>query len=260
MQADTGVKPYHKQTMKPLILTAFFSLPLIPVCSLAADISLGAAGFSSISPYAMNKNDRSVWPVLNYDDDTWYIQGDDAGRYLVNDDRNELKLKVFYFDQSFTSSHGNNAALRRLHDRRSTAMAGISYQRTTFLGAFHFQAAGDILNNSQGVTANVSYLNLMKWGMLSMIPEIGVDGANAQQSRYYYGISLMEARRSGLNRYRPSANITPYVSLTADYRFTPRWDTYATARGNFLPSEVSDSPIVNRDRTYAFSVGINYNF
>ncbi|TKI04482.1 MipA/OmpV family protein [Martelella alba] len=246
--------------MKFLTRLLLCLLALLPLYGMAADISLGAAGFASVSPYAVTRGDRSVWPVLNYDDDHWYIQGDDAGRYLINDDRNELKLKVFYFDQSFKASRGNNAALRRLNDRRATAMAGMSYQRTTFLGAFHIQVAGDILNNSQGITANIAYLNLMKWGMLTMIPEIGLDGANAQQSRYYYGISSAESRRSGLDTYRPSANATPYISLTADYQFTPLWDTYASARSNFLPAEVRNSPMVNRNRTYAFSVGINYNF
>ncbi|WP_213993580.1 MipA/OmpV family protein [Sodalis sp. dw_96] len=233
---------------------------LAPIYGQAADIALGAGGFLSTSPYKVNRDDYSIWPVVNYDDDTWYIQGDDAGRYLINDDVNELKLKVFYLDQQYKARRGSDAAMRRLSDRRSTVMSGISYQRTTPIGAIHVQLAGDILNNSQGVLANISYLNQVQLGMLTVIPELGVDGANGQQTRYYYGVSSMESRRSGLSEYRPSANITPYVSLTADYKFSPQWDTYASARGNFLPSEVRDSPMVDRDETYAFSVGINYNF
>ncbi|WP_413742021.1 MipA/OmpV family protein [Sodalis sp. RH15] len=237
-----------------------FLVLLAPVYGWAADIALGIGGFLTTSPYKVDRDDHSVWPVINYDDDTWYIQGDDAGRYLMNDDANELKLKAFFLDQEYKSSRGSTTAMRRLNDRRSTVMSGISYQRTTPIGAVHVQLAGDILNNSQGVLANISYLNQVRLGMLTVIPEFGVDGANGQQTRYYYGVSSMEARRSGLSEYRPSANITPYVSLTADYKLTERWDTYASARGNFLPSTVRDSPMVDGDEIYAFSLGINYNF
>ncbi len=250
----------HNLTMKSPIHTAILFSFLAPTYSQAADIALGVGGFLSTSPYKVNKDDRSVWPVINYDDDTWYIQGDDAGRYLINDDVNEMKIKAFYFDQEYKSRRGSNAAMRRLNDRRATVMSGISYQRTTPLGAVHVQLAGDILNRSQGVMVNISYLNLVQLGMLSMIPEIGIDGANGQQTRYYYGVSSMESRRSGLSEYRPSANVTPYVSLTADYKLSARWDTYASARGNILPAAVRDSPMVARNETYAFSLGINYNF
>jgi len=246
--------------MKSPTHIAIIFVLLAPASSQAADIALGAAGFLTTSPYKVSRNDRSVWPVINYDDNTWYYQGDDAGRYLINDDVNELKLKVFYLDQDYKARRGTTAAMRRLSNRQSTVMSGISYQRTTPLGAFHVQVAGDILNNSQGVMTNVAYLNLVQLGIVSVVPEIGVDGANAQQTRYYYGVSSQESRRSGLNEYRPSANITPYVSLTAAYKLSAKWDTYASARGNFLPSTVRDSPMVTREETYLFSLGINYNF
>ncbi|XBS69783.1 MipA/OmpV family protein [Acerihabitans sp. KWT182] len=246
--------------MKSPTHTTLFLVLLAPLYSHATDFSLGAGGFLSTSPYKVNKGDRSVWPVINYDDDTWYIQGDDAGRYLMNDDVNEMKLKVFYFDQDYKPRRGSDAAMRQLDSRHYTVMSGVSYQRTTPIGAFHFQLAADALDRSKGVTANIAYLNMVQLGMLSMIPELGMDGANGQQTRYYYGVSSIESRRSGLSEYRPSANITPYVSLTADYKLSARWDTYASARGNFLPSTVRNSPMVDRNQTYAFSLGVNYNF
>lgn len=246
--------------MKLHISTAIVLLSLSPTYSMATDFALGAGGFLSTSPYNAKKDDYSLWPVINYDDDTWYIQGDDAGRYLINDDVNELKIKAFYYDLSYKSKHGRGEAMRSLNNRESTVMSGMSYQRTTFLGAFHVQLAGDVLNNSQGVMANFSYLNSVQLGLMSLIPEIGVNWANAQQTRYYYGISAQESRRSGLNQYDPSANVTPYVALTADYKLTSHWDTYASARTDFLPATVRNSPMVGQNETYAFSVGINYAF
>ncbi len=250
----------HNPAMK-LLTGSFLVLVLcVPVCGAAADFSLGLGGFLTTSPYHAQRDDDSIWPVINYDNDTWYIQGDEVGGYLLNDDINELKVKAYYFDQGYQPKHGHGRAMRHLDQRRTTVMSGISYQYTGAYGAIHTQVAADTRNRSQGAMANLAYLNLVQWDKLSLIPELGVDWANGQQTRYYYGVSSGESTRTGLAAYRPSANLTPYLSMMTVYNVTPQWDTYASVRGNFLPATVRDSPMVQEDRTYAFSVGVNYNF
>jgi len=246
--------------MKLRIYSFLISMLFVPFCRATADISLGLGGFLTTSPYHAKRDDYSVWPVFNYDNDSWYVQGDEVGGYLLNDATNELKVKAYYFDQGYKPKDGHGRAMRHLDKRHATVMSGVSYQYTTAFGAIHTQIAADTRNRSRGVVANLAYLNLVQLDKLSLIPEAGVDWANGQQTRYYYGISQDESARSGLPRYRPTANATPYLSLMTVYNVTAHWNTYASARVNFLASTVRDSPMVNQDRTEAFSVGVNYNF
>lgn len=226
----------------------------------AADISLGINAAISSSPYKAKHMDHQVLPTFSYDNDVWYIENAEAGYYAINDDINELKLKVYYDDRSYDPGDGHGAVMRSLNDRRSTMMAGASYQYTTPVGAFHVQLAADTLNHSKGVTGNFSYLSMLRYHSLTVVPEIGADWANAQQNRYYYGISSEEARRAGTDTSRPGSGFTPYLSLTLDYQFTRNWETYASARIDRLSSSVRKSPMVEHGKNHTFNVGAKYNF
>lgn len=223
------------------------------------DFSLGIAGNLDVTPYKTKQHKYSVLPVINYDDDTWYFQGSEGGVYLMNNDSNELKLKAFYDDREFDpkDSHG---ALRRLHSRHATMMAGASYQRITPIGAIHVQLAADTLNNSKGLTGNLAWLYQYQHQGWTLVPEIGVDWANAQQNRYYYGVTKKETRRSGIKSYRPNQSFTPYAGLTVDYAFGTHWDSYINGRGDWLASTQRNSPMVGHDYGWSLTWGVNYNF
>jgi outer membrane scaffolding protein for murein synthesis (MipA/OmpV family) len=48
--------------------------------------------------------------------------------------------------------------------------------------------------------------------------------------------------------------------LAAEYKFTQYWEGYIESRYNFLSKTVRHSPMVDRDGTYNFVIGLNYNF
>ncbi|BDH44393.1 MltA-interacting protein [Salmonella enterica subsp. enterica serovar Choleraesuis] len=224
------------------------------------DFSLGVAGGVNVTPYKSKLHKYSVVPVINYDDKTWFLHGNEGGLYLMNDDVNELKLKAFYDDSEYVPNDAHGA-YRHLHSRHSTMMAGASYQRITPIGAIHFQLAADTLNHSKGLTGNLAWLYEYDNGGWTVVPEVGMDWANAQQNRYYYGVTDKEMRRTGIKSYRPGASVTPYMSLTADYAFsgTP-WDTYLNGRTDWLAATQRDSPMVGHDYGWSLTWGINYNF
>lgn len=237
---------------------------LFPSVASADDFSLGIYNSLSITPYRtknVKRIDYSVYPLVNYDNDIVYIDGNEAGYYLLNDDDNELKLSAYYDNSSYDSSDGRSKMLRRLNDRHSTVLAGMSYQRTTPIGAIHTQLSADILNNSKGVVGNLAYIYMWQKQGLTLVPELGIDWENAQQHRYYYGVTEKEARRTeGAKIYRPTSGITPYISFTTDYAFTKNWESYINTRIDILPTTIRNSPMVNKHAIYTFAFGIKYNF
>ena len=233
---------------------------LTPFCADSVDITLGINAAISSSPYKAKRMCHQVLPTFSYDNDVWYIENAEAGYYAINDDTNELKLKVYYDDQSYDSDDGHDAVMRSLNDRRRTTMGGASFKYTTPMGAFNIELVADMLNHSKGVTANFSYLSMLRYHSFTIVPEIGADWANAQQNRYYYGISSEEARRVEIDTSRPGSGFTPYLSLTLDYQFTRNWETYAAVRIERLSYSISNSPMVERGENYIFNMGVKYNF
>jgi outer membrane protein len=77
---------------------------------------------------------------------------------------------------------------------------------------------------------------------------------------YYYGVSRKEARRSGLNSYDADDGWSPYLELTASYKFAADWNVYATGRYHRLSDEVKDSPMVDKSWTGLMSMGVTYSF
>lgn len=224
------------------------------------DISIGIIGSMDTSPYHAQTHDYSVMPLFAYDNDSEYIEGAEVGYYVINDDRQELRLKAYYDDTAYHNSDGHSDAMRGLQNRKATMMAGVSYQFTTAIGAFHSQLAADTLNHSNGLTANASWLNQLNVSRLILSGELGSDWANGKQTRYYYGISDAESRRSGLSRYHPKATFIPYINLTAQYPLAEHWQSFIALRSNFLSATVRHSPMVNQQQTYSLSSGLSYDF
>ena len=87
-----------------------------------------------------------------------------------------------------------------------------------------------------------------------------MDFSNAQNTRYYYGVSEKESARTGLAAWRPQGSIVPYAQLAMNYAWTPLWNTWAQFTQRFYPSTISDSPMVNKNNLRELTVGVSYTF
>lgn len=101
---------------------------------------------------------------------------------------------------------------------------------------------------------------MKQWGGLTLAPMVGVDWNNGQQNRYYYSVSDDEARRTGLDVWRPHASTIPFVSLAANYDWQNNWNGWAEITGRLYSSTITDSPMVNKDAIAELTVGVSYSF
>ncbi|NUU64551.1 MipA/OmpV family protein [Enterobacteriaceae bacterium BIT-l23] len=235
-------------------------LMLVSVSGEGADFSLGLQGGSYGTAYKTRHADYWVLPYIGYDGETWYIDGTEAGYNIVKNDSHLLRAKVYYYTTEYRSRDGRNRAMRSLSSRHSTMMAGLSYQYTTPWGAFSTTVGGDTLDNSNGMTINAAWIAMKQWGGFTLVPEVGVDWSNAQNTRYYYGISHQESARSGLKAWRPHDSYVPYLQLAMNYAWTPRWNTWGEITGRFYPSTIRNSPMVNKNGVVELTIGASYTF
>ncbi len=113
-------------------------------------------------------------------------------------------------------------------------IAGVTWSHHTPLGFLRVSFAGDALDNSHGNVGDVAWLYRYVNGGLMLTPGVGVVWSSRKQNDDYYGVSRYESLRSGLLRYEPGSSVTPYLELSANYRF----EGAGSVRFSALPSSV----------------------
>lgn len=237
-------------------------LTAITATSALADnkFSLGAGVGVLETPY--KDYDRKVVPVpvITYEGDDFWFRGLGGGYYLWNDESDKLSVTAYYSPFEFKPKDSDNWQLRQLDKRKATLMAGLSYVHNTQYGFLRTSLAGDTLDNSNGISWDLAWLYRYTNGGLTLTPGIGVEWSSENMNEYYYGVSGKESRRSGLDRYDPDSDWSPYLELSASYKLSDDWSVYGVGRYTHLSSEVKDSPMVDKSWAGALSAGVTYSF
>ena len=221
-----------------------------------ASLSIGANYSVDFQSYKGQRTYQSVLPTAFFDNDKVYIEGDEAGVYLLNDDQNQLRLNVDYDGNSYDPT----GELSGLDRRKWSVMAGGSYMRITPFGGLKAQVGTDVLSRSKGTVATASYvaeINKDKW---SFYPEIGLQWNDAKYNQYYYGVSDAEAHRTGMSAYTPKSSVNPYMSIAANYDLSNHWSVFGTLNVNYLSNQQTNSPLIVQHADFNPSIGIKYNF
>ncbi|WP_228147130.1 MipA/OmpV family protein [Acinetobacter sp. ANC 3832] len=220
-------------------------------------LTIGADYSVDFQPYKGGKSyQQSILPTIFFDNKKIYAEGDEAGVYLLNDEKNQLRLNAYY-DGTYYSPSGE---LSQLDQRKWSVMAGASYMRTTPYGALKAQIGTDVLARSKGTVATVSYLAEIKKDAWSFYPEMGLQWNDANYNQYYYGVSSAESTRTGIQAYQPSQSIHPYANLTANYQISKHWNAFAEMEFNYLSKQQSNSPMIEKHTDFSPSIGFDYKF
>lgn len=78
-------------------------------------------------------------------------------------------------------------------------------------------------------------------------------------SGFIWGVSASEAR-PGRPAYAPGDVIIPFAAANAFVPLNENWTLIGTIRADILPSEVSDSPIIDQDNILSVILGVTYSF
>lgn len=160
----------------------------------------------------------------------------------------------------FDPEDNDDAAMSQLDERKSSAMLGGAYYRHESWGSLKFAVAADAMDESGGVAGELSYFRPFRMERLTLTPSVGVLYYDESFNDYYYGVSAQESRRSGLQQYSADASVTPYVGLAAKYQLTQNLYLNASAVYTALPDEVKNSPMIDRDDSFALMTGLSWRF
>lgn len=247
---------------KKIVISLAIIAGLSTPTAFAGEWSIGGSVLSQVTPYngAKSKDYLLPVPLVNYQSENFYFATLAAGYYLWNSPKDQLSVDVHYYPQAFKPSDSDDEQMKKLNRRRDTVMGGFTYKHHESWGSLRGIISGDLLGKSNGIIADAAYLYPFELGNWSLQPGIGAVWENKKQNRYAYGISQGESQRSGLAEYRPNDSWRPYVEISANYKFAENWDFFAMGRVDRLPSEVKDSPMVNKSVTAILWTGVTYTF
>jgi Outer membrane protein V len=227
-----------------------------------AELSLGLVYSTGTSPYRDYDRQWAVIPMVDFENDRFYVRDLSAGLKFYNSE--DLKLAVFfgYDPTNFDGSDSGDRRLKRLDSRHEGLMAGVDAQWTSPVGHFSLSLSGDISGHSQGLLGRLAYLYSLDFGTVEFVPQVGSYWASGAYNDYYYGVSRKEARKSGLAAYEAGAAFSPFLGLTIDVVLDPEehWEIFCYGEAVSLPSAVKNSPMVGRSSTSSLTTGLTYTF
>lgn len=237
-------------------------LLMVSTASQAGKWSIGTSILMQSTPYkgVKTKDYITPLPVINYEGESLYFHTLTAGYYVWKEAKNTLSLDANYAPQFFNPKENDDADMRQLNHHRNTVMSGATYQHNENWGILRASMFTDILGISHGSRVDTAYLYPFTSNYWWLKSGIGLTWNSKKQTRYEYGVTRKESQDSGLADYQPGDNWTPYVELSGQYRFNERWAMFALARVEHVPSDIQDSPMVNKSVSSLVWTGLTYTF
>ena len=226
----------------------------------AAPLSLGASVIYAQSPYRGGQDRYLPVPIINYEGENFWFNTLQGGYYLWKDPQDQLSLTLLGSPQEYDPGDNDLGDMKGLDKRRMTLMGGATYRHTADWGIIRTSLLGDLLNNSNGIIWDLTYLYRFNFGEFTLTPGIGAMWNSANQNRYYYGVSGNESDRTGISRYHPDDSWSPYAEVNASYSITPQWNANLSGRYTRFASEIKDSPMVDKSGQFTIWTGVSYSF
>jgi outer membrane protein len=153
--------------------------------------------------------------------------------------------------------------LRGMDDRDWTLELGGSVSRILGEARITADVSADVLNEHKGhqvrLFYNYDFRGAANIRDLLVTPSFGVTYRSSQLNDYYYGVRSDEAV-PGRPEYNVGDSIGLLTALRLNYRLDEQWSVMGMGAVQWLGSEITDSPIVEKDYMASLLVGILYRF
>lgn len=215
--------------------------------------SLGLGASVRDSPYAGEGTRIRPWPLITYEGERLFWRGRAGGVHLVSSGSFSLdailSVRLDGFDiedlgRRELLANGLNPDL--LEDRDDGLDVGLAVGWRGRAGELKLEALADATDASGGYEVKLNYGYALHWGRTTFVPDVGVTWMSKDLADYYYGILDEEVAR-GVSAYRPGSVVVPQVSVGFSRPFGAKWRMIGAVSYEFLPDEISDSPLLEPD-------------
>lgn len=116
----------------------------------------------------------------------------------------------------------------------------------------------ELFDRHDGVTGELRFSYPMEFGWGYVVPSYRLTYYDETYTNYYYGVTPPEALPP-IGEYAPGAALNRTLRVTWGYAIADKWLLTGHVGSEWLDSEISDSPLVNKDQLWSVNVGVAYN-
>ena len=224
--------------------------------------ALGANLLMSSSPYAGIDDFVVVFPApTSYgnavsSDETFFVRDGDFGLRALFD--NGWDVGGVLSVQTLGYGSGQSPALVGMSRRDWTIQGGISVGR--HVGDFRFDlvAQTDLLGEHDGQEYEFKFARVFEFDNYYFMPQVDATYQTSALVDHYFGVTEAEAI-PGRPQYSPGSAVTWGASLEWSWRWHRHWYVTAKAGIEWLPGEIKNSPVVDRETTWSTLLQVAYD-
>ena len=226
------------------------------------EYSLAFVYYTSESPYEGVSPFRIVYPITTtfdhaiQSDSTYFYRDGHIGLRTMTD--SGWSAGVVANLQTLGHSSGDSEALEGMLRRSWTAQAGLTAGKRLGKWSFDIFTSWDVLDEHNGNETELKVARMFDAGRWQMVPQVEAVYQSGDLVRHYFGVESFEAR-SDRPEYQPGSAVTYSVGIDFSYRFHPRWYAILNTSVEWLPSEIRQSPIVDKDSLWRVTLGVAYD-
>jgi outer membrane scaffolding protein for murein synthesis (MipA/OmpV family) len=226
------------------------------------DYALGVAVATRQSPYVGGENATVAYPYLTsfthsaFTDGWLLIRDGGYGVRWVTD--NDWELGAIGRIRTFGLGNSQAEDLIGITDRKWTIELGPTIGYRGWPVHINSTTYTEVTDRHEGFVSELAFSLPIEFDRGFVVPAIKAVYQSSDYTGYYYSVSEAEATPTR-PAYTPASAINTVARVRLGYALTEKWLLSGTLGVDFLDSEITSSPIVERDRVWFGTIGLAYN-
>jgi outer membrane protein len=175
-------------------------------------------------------------------------------------DRNGFALAATSSYRFGAYSEKDSPYLQGMGNRKDTVLGGLALQAKLPAG-FKFSGGyeHDLLNRTGGGTGRLGVEKAFQQELFTISPQISLNWITAKLADYEYGVPAAQAR-TDRPAYHPGDAVNCEVGITLLRELYQEWQIILSGSVVFLPSNLTDSPIVDKSHVLTSFFAVTRQF
>lgn len=220
-------------------------------------ISLGAGGMFSTTPYRGMDHDLIPLPFLFLEWNRFFIRGPGLGLHLYRSDAFSVDLLGRYRMEIYDADDSNY--FRGMDDRDGTVEMGLALQWNLGIASLSLEGFSDILDEHGGQQYQLKIDKSFRFNRVFVTPSVGVSTQSQEYSDFAFGVTAREALPDR-PEYELGWTVNWHTGVSIRAMINRRVMVILGANVELLDDEISDSPLVDRDILLSLRGGVSYRF
>jgi len=226
------------------------------------DLTIGFGPYIQTQPYQDTPDIVIPSPVIFYDNGIVYIRWSRAGIYFLGNKTDEYAWGFSITAQPRPNGYkpSDSPALTGLDEKKSSLEAGLAFSGTIGDAYMETMLLTDVLDRYDSWIAKTEIGYDFELGKFKFYPSLILVYQSSKFINYYYGVSKEESTTSGYPEYSANNGMQVGLQTYIKYPFTKKLAALINIRADRLPSEATNSPIVEDNYVYSGLVSLIYTF